>query len=84
MSILSMSVSHGCVMSPLLYALYTSDCTPAHHNTMSSLRMTPQWCLWRDGSAYRDEVEQLTVWCSDFMVFNTLKTKEWIIDNRKN
>lgn len=38
-----------------------------------------------DESAYWDEVEHLSVWCTDSnLVFNTTITKELIIDYRKN
>jgi hypothetical protein len=35
-------------------------------------------------SAYRDEVEQLSVWCTENnLILNTTKTKELIIDFRR-
>lgn len=38
-----------------------------------------------DESAYRDEVEQLSVWCiENNLILNTTKTKELIIDFRRN
>ena len=38
-----------------------------------------------DESAYRDEVEQLSVWCTENnMALNTTKTKELVIDYRRN
>ncbi|KAF7667237.1 hypothetical protein LDENG_00071250 [Lucifuga dentata] len=38
-----------------------------------------------DESAYQDEVERLSVWCTDNnLVLNTSKTKELIIDYRRN
>src|SRR4029434_2924908 len=37
-----------------------------------------------DESAYRDEVQKLTVWCSDNnLSLNTTKTKELILDYRR-
>ncbi len=44
-------------------------------------------CLIKDGdeSAYRQEVEQLAVWCSlNNLELNTLKTVEMIVDFRRN
>ncbi|KAK3546106.1 hypothetical protein QTP70_022870, partial [Hemibagrus guttatus] len=39
----------------------------------------------RDESAYRQEVEQLSVWCShNNLELNTLKTVEMIVDFRRN
>ena len=37
-----------------------------------------------EGSTYRSEVEQLVQWCEDNnLILNTTKTKELIIDYRK-
>lgn len=38
-----------------------------------------------DESAYRDEVEKLTSWCSYInLVLNTIKIKDLIVDFRRN
>ncbi|KAL0152550.1 hypothetical protein M9458_052273 [Cirrhinus mrigala] len=78
----------GCVLSPLLFSLYTNDCTSkdpsvkllkfADDTTVISL-------IWDgDESAYRQEVEQLSLWCShNNLELNTLKTVEMTVDFRR-
>lgn len=39
--------------------------------------------LGGDESAYRDEVERLTAWCTDYLILNTTKTNELTVDFRK-
>uniref|UniRef100_A0A3B3RCJ5 Reverse transcriptase domain-containing protein n=1 Tax=Paramormyrops kingsleyae TaxID=1676925 RepID=A0A3B3RCJ5_9TELE len=78
----------GCVLSPLLYTLYTHDCIPAHrsNNIVKFADDTTVVGLISGGdeSAYRDEVEKLTAWCSNNnLLLNTVKTKELIVDFRK-
>lgn len=47
---LSTSSPQGCVLSPLIYSLYTSDCSPAHpENIIVKLPMTQQWWGWLQG-----------------------------------
>ncbi len=79
----------GCVLSPLLFSLYTNYCT----STDTSFKLlkfaddTTVIGLIQDGdeSAYRQEVEQLAVWCShNNLELNTLKTVEMIVDFRRN
>uniref|UniRef100_A0A3Q3JQD9 Reverse transcriptase domain-containing protein n=1 Tax=Monopterus albus TaxID=43700 RepID=A0A3Q3JQD9_MONAL len=79
----------GCVLSPLLYILYTHDCNPTHSsNTIIKFADdTTVIGLISEGdeSAYQDEVQQLFKWCKDNnLALNTTKTKELIIDFRKN
>ena len=79
---LSTGSPKGCVLSPLLFSLYTHDCFPCpsqqHHCEV---------CRWHhsggDESAYRDEVEWLSTWCrANNLLLNTSKTKELITDYR--
>ncbi|KAK3506128.1 hypothetical protein QTP70_005363, partial [Hemibagrus guttatus] len=79
----------GCVLSPLLFSLYTNDCT----STDPSIKLlkfaddTTVIGLIQDGdeSAYRQEIEQLAAWCSrNNLELNTLKTVEMIVDFRRN
>ncbi len=79
----------GCVLSPLLFSLYTNDCTSKDHSVklLKFADDTTVIGLIKDGdeSAYRQEVEQLAVWCSlNNLELNTLKTVEMIVDFRRN
>ena len=76
------------MLSPLLYSLYTHDCTPTHP-TNTIIKFADDTTVIGlisedDESAYRDEVQKLTVWCSDNnLSLNTTKTKELILDYRR-
>ncbi|CAM4610534.1 unnamed protein product [Leuciscus chuanchicus] len=86
---ISTGAPQGCVLSPLLFSLYTNDCT-SKDTSVKFLKFADDTTvigLIRNGdeSAYRQEVEQLALWCSyNNLELNTLKTLEMIVDFRRN
>ncbi len=79
----------GCVLSPLLFSLYTNDCT-SKDPSVKLLKLADDTTLIgliQDGDepAYRQEVKELAVWCSlNKLELNKLKTVEMIVDLRRN
>ena len=75
----------GCVLSPLLYFLFTVTL----HDTNSIIKFADDTTVVgaitnNDKLAYREEVRELVLWCQDNnLSVNISKTKELFIDFRK-
>lgn len=86
---LSTGTPQGCVLSPMLYSLFTHDCVPAFDNN-SIVKFADDTTVIGlitngDETNYRAEVQNLADWCSqNNLLLNTSKTKELIIDFRRS
>ncbi len=86
---LSTGSPQGCILSPILYSLYTHDCRPVHYqnNIIKYADDTTIVGLITKGdeAAYRNEILRLSEWCSaNNLILNTTKTKEIILDFRRH
>ncbi|KAK3511500.1 hypothetical protein QTP70_009000 [Hemibagrus guttatus] len=87
--ILKTGVPQGCVLSPLLYSLFTHECVPWHSSNIFIKYADDTTVVGRisnnDESAYREEIQSLSAWCSmNNLTLNATKTKDLIVDFRKS
>ena len=89
--IMNTGTPQGCVLSPLLYSLFTNDCV-SHHSSVPLLKFADDTTLVglvsdSEASEYRHEVSTLVSWCdTNNLQLNASKTREMIVDfsKRKN
>ena len=76
----------GTVLSPVLFTLYTNDCTGTE--SIPIIKYSDDSALQdlsNSDLAYLQEVDKFTQWCKDnYLDLNVKKTKEMIIDFRRN
>ena len=75
----------GCVLSPLLFTVYTDDLCSEHDN-VHILKYADDTAVVglitkAEETGYRCEVEKVRAWCEDHnLILNTSKTKEMVVN----
>uniref|UniRef100_A0A3B1IGH8 Reverse transcriptase domain-containing protein n=1 Tax=Astyanax mexicanus TaxID=7994 RepID=A0A3B1IGH8_ASTMX len=85
---LNTGAPQGSVLSPLVFTLLTHDCAE-QHSSNSFIKFADDTTVLGlitkgDESAYREEVQRLTDWCTvNNLHLNVDKTKEMVVDFRR-
>ena len=84
----STGAPQGCVLSPVLYTIYTNDIR-SPHDSVNLIKFADDTAIVgliteNDESLYHNVVKDFTEWCDvNFLELNVTKTKELIVDFRK-
>uniref|UniRef100_A0A673ZB86 Reverse transcriptase domain-containing protein n=1 Tax=Salmo trutta TaxID=8032 RepID=A0A673ZB86_SALTR len=86
--ILNTGAPQGCVLSHLLYSLFTHDCVAMHASNpiikFADNITVVGLIIDNDETTYREEVRALGVWCQEnILSLNVSKPKEMIVDFKK-
>ena len=89
--VLNTGASQGCVLSPILFVLYTNDlCWNSNTGCVSIVKYADDTIIVgimskEDDSEYMKCIKFVSTWCSDnFLDLNVSKTKEMIWDYRRS
>ncbi|KAI5619386.1 gastrula zinc finger protein XlCGF28.1-like [Silurus asotus] len=87
--ILNTGIPQGCVLSPLLYSLFTHNFAPLYNSSIFIKYADDTTVVGQidnnDESAYKEEICNLAAWCaSNNLTLNATKTKDLIVDFRKS
>jgi len=78
----------GCVTSPALFTMYTADCRCGEEGVVQikfSDDTSISGLIQTDETSYKASVSSMVTWCRDnYLLLNVNKTKELIIDFRRN